>query len=118
MVDSRAGGATMKMPPSNFSQNGLARVFGFDFDDKPEAPRNTAHKRTAIIAGTVCGVVGLAILVALGGYGVWRWRKMRAHPEEQVFEKDVRSDVHGGVVDRTALQHHPLGEPARDDGPS
>ncbi len=87
----------MKMPPSNFSQNGLARLFGLDLDTDTEAPSRTAHERTAIIAGTVCGVVGLAILVALGGYGAWRWRKSHTHQEEQVHEKDVYSDVHGGV---------------------
>lgn len=113
MDHSRIGGATTKMPPSNFSQNGLALIFGLNLDDNTEAPSNTAHKKTAIIAGTVCGVVGLASLVALGGYAAWRWRKAHKHPEEQVYEKDVRSDVHGGVVEQVQLQPHSTSEQPR-----
>ena len=108
----------MKMPPSNFSQNGLARLFGLDLDTDTEAPSHTAHKRTAIIAGTVCGVVGLAILVALGGYGTWRWRKSHTYQEKPVYEKDVYSDVHGGVVEGVQLQSHSATEqPRREEGP-
>ncbi|KAL9070535.1 MAG: hypothetical protein Q9161_004832 [Pseudevernia consocians] len=114
---SRIGGATAKMPPSNFSQNGLARLFGVDLDNKTEAPSNTAHKRTAIIAGTVCGVVGLAIVVALVYYAAWRWRKSHKHPEEQVYEKDVCPDVHGGAVENIQSQPpHSTSEQPRQEG--
>ncbi|CAD6584293.1 MAG: hypothetical protein ASARMPRED_001726 [Alectoria sarmentosa] len=86
----RMGGATMKMPSSNFSQNGLARIFGVDPTDDTEAPSTTVHRKIAIIAGTVCSVVGLAIIIALGGYVAWRWQKPHADPE-QTYEKDGRA---------------------------
>ena len=104
------------MPPSNFSQNGLARLFGLDLDNETEAPSNTAHKRTAIIAGTVCGVVGLAIVVALVCYAAWRWRKSHKHPEEQVYEKDVCPDAHGGAVENVQSQPHSTSEQPRQEG--
>ena len=106
------------MPPSNFSQNGLARLFGLDLDTDTEPSSHTAQRRTAIIAGPVCGVVGLAILVALGGSGAWRWRKSHTHQEEPVYEKDVYPDVHGGVVEQVQLQSHSTTEqPRQEEGP-
>lgn len=119
MYYSRIGGATLKMPPSNFSQTGLARLFGFDLDENIQAPSNPAHRRTVIIAGTVCGVVGLAILVALGAYAACWLRKKHAHLEEPpVFEKDVYSDVHGRVVELVELPPRSTDERAKPDGPS
>lgn len=117
MDHSRIGGATVTMPPSNFSQSGLARIFGIDLDDNTKAPSNPAHRRTAIIAGTVCGAVGLAILVAMGACAAGWWRKKHTHPEERVHEKDVFSDVHGGVVERIELSADPMSEQPRQDGP-
>ena len=96
MDNSRMGGATMKMPPSSFSQRGLASMFGIELDDDTNSPPIAARKRTGIVAGTVCGIVGLAVLVLLGGYMAWRWRKMHAHVEDPVYEKDVHPDVHVG----------------------
>lgn len=115
---SRIGGATLRMPPSNFSQNGLARLFGFDLDENIQAPSNPAHRRTAIIAGTVCGVAGLAILAALGAYAAYWWRKKHTHPEDPpVFEKDVASDVHGGrVIGPVELPSHSTSEQPGQDG--
>ena len=92
------GAATMTMPPSNFTQSGLARIFGIDLDESTKAPSNTAKKRTAIIAGTVCGVVGLLLLVALGGYTVGKWSKKHTPVDEPVYEKDVNPDHHGGAI--------------------
>ena len=106
---SRIGGATMKMPSFNFSQNGLARIFGIDAVDDTEAPSSTTHKKTAIIAGTVCSIVGLAIIVALGGYMAWRWHKPHTDPE-QVYEKD------GRAVEQSELQSSSTSEQPRYDG--
>lgn len=106
----------MKMPPSNFSQIGLARVFGFDTDDSTEIPSSAAHSKTAIIAGTVCGITGLA-MVALGFYGFRLWRKRTAHPEEQWHEKDVVSDVHRVIVEPVELQANETSERPRREGP-
>ena len=100
----------MKMPPSNFSQGGLAKIFGIELTDDAKAHSNTAHKKTAIIAGTVCGVVGLAILVVLGGYVAWKWRKKHTHPEDPVYEKDVYPDAHGGVIAQNGLQPNSIAE--------
>ena len=115
---SRTGGATMRMPPDNFSSIGLARLFGADPDDEPTTPPHgdpgnepktpppAAHSETAIIVGAVCGVVGLALLVALGGYAASWWRKTRIHHEQQPHEiqgKDVGGDVRGGAVERVEL---------------
>ena len=122
---SRMGGATVKMPPSNFSQRGLASIFGINLDDGTmanqgngtKAPSNTAHNKTAIIAGTVCGVVGLAILILLGGFAAWQWRKKHTHPEDLVYEKDVLPDVHEGVIEQVELQPNSIREHSRPDGP-
>ena len=106
---SRIGGATMKMPSSNFSQNGLARIFGVDPTDDIEAPSTTVHRKIAIIAGTVCSVVGLAIIIALGGYVAWRWQK--PHTDlEQVHEKD------GRAVELSELQSYSTSEQPRQHG--
>ena len=121
---SQTGGATMKMPPSNFSQSGLASIFGIDLDVDTKAPTTTSRKKTAIIAGTVCGVVGLAALVVLGCYMAWRWRKKHAHLEDPVYEKDVHPDDHVGhpdvherAIERTEAQSNPVREQPRPDGP-
>lgn len=106
---SRIGGATMNMPSSNFSQNGLARIFGVDPVDNTEAPSGTTHKRTAIIAGTVCSIAGLAIIVAVGGYLAWRWHKPHTDPE-QIYEKD------GRAVEQSELQSNSTSEQPRQDG--
>ena len=101
---SRTGGATMRMPASNFSQSGLASMFGIDLDADTKAPRIPCRKKIAIIASTVCGIVGLAVVVVLGGYMAWRWRKVNAHIEDPIFEKDVHPDVHEGVVEQIVVQ--------------
>ena len=90
---SRTGGATMRMPPSNFSQNGLASIFGIDLDADTTSCAITSRKRTAIIAATVCGGVGLLALIVLGGCMAWRWRKKHTQVDEPVYEKDVQPDV-------------------------
>lgn len=103
----------MKVLWSNFSDDGLARIFGVDLD-ATRAPAHTAHKRNAIIAGTVCGVVGLALLVALAAYAAWNWRKTHTHPEEPMHEKDVYPDVHEEeIVERFELQSDSMREPPR-----
>ena len=118
---SRTGGATMRMPPANFSSIGLARLFGADPggdpvgdpganpDDKPTTPPHAAHSDTAIIVGAVCSVVGLGLLVALGGYAASRWRKTRIHPESEqppheIDGQDVGRNVRGGAIRRAELQ--------------
>ena len=110
---SRTGGATMRMPPANFSSIGLARLFGADPDDEPKTPPRTpphaAHSETAIIVGAVCGVLGLALLVASGGYAASWWRKTRIHPESEqptheIHRRDVGGDVGGGAVEPAELQ--------------
>lgn len=89
----------MKMPQFNFTQSGLAQIFGIDLDDNTKAPFNTANKRTAIIAGTICGAVGLAIFVALGVYAAWKWRKTHRAVEEPVHEKSVYPDAHNDQIE-------------------
>ena len=114
----------MKMPPSNFSQRGLASIFGINLDDDTKANQDNdseahskmAHKKTAIIAGTVCGVVGLAILILLGGYAAWQWRKKHTHPEDPVYEKDAFPDVYEGVIEPVELQSNSIREHQRPDG--
>lgn len=113
------------MPPSNFSQRGLASIFGINLDDDTNSNQdhdNKAHSKTpqnktAIIAGTVCGVVGLAILILLGGFVAWQWRKKHTHPEDLVYEKDVLPDVHEGVIELVELQPNSIREHPRPDGP-
>ena len=107
---SRTGGATMKMPSTNFSSIGLARLFGADADNEPKTaphaaysepkvnPPQAAHSETAIIVAAVCAVVGLALLVALGWYAASWWRKTRIHPEsEQPHHEMQARDIGGGV---------------------
>ena len=65
MVLGEFDASTMEMSPSNFSQSSLARVFSISRDDHTHASWGTAYKRTAFMAGTVCGVAGLEILVIL-----------------------------------------------------
>ena len=123
---SRTGGATMKMPPSNFSQSGLASIFGIDLDADTKAPSMSSRKKIAIIAiiaGTVCGGVVLVALVVLGVYMAWRWRKKHAHVEDPVYEKDVQPDihvghldVHEGAVERVEARSNLTGEQPRPDG--
>ena len=103
----------MKMPAANFSQNGLASIFGIRVDDDTKAPADKAHKRTAIIAGTICGIVVLAILVGLGCFVAW---KMRSADEEQPLEKDVDPDV-PREVEPVELQADALSEQPRQDWP-
>lgn len=69
---SRTGGAMMKMPPANFSSAGLARLFGAGPDDKPETPPHAAHSETVVILGVLCGLVSVALLVAVGWYAATR----------------------------------------------
>ena len=128
------GGATVKMPPSNFSQRGLASIFGINLDDDTKvnpnndtkanqgnvakAPSRTTHNKTTIIAGTVCGIVGLAILVLLGGYAARQWRKKHTHPEDPLYEKDVFPDAHEGVIEPVELQSNSIREhPRSPNGP-
>ena len=121
---SRTGGATMKMPPSNFSQSGLASIFGIALDVDTKAPTTTSRKRTAIIAGTVCGGVGLIAMVVLGGYMAWRWRKKHARLEDPMYEKDVNPDDHVGhpdvrerAIERVEARSNSVREQSRPDGP-
>lgn len=87
---SRTGGAIVKMPLSNFSQRGLASIFGINLDDDTKANQDsdnkahskTAHNKTAIIAGTVCGVVGL---ILLGGFVAWQRRENYTNPEDLLY---------------------------------
>ena len=90
----------MKMPPANFSQNGLASIFGIRIDDDTKPPTEKAHKRTAIIAGTICGTVVLAVLVGLACY-VERKKKLIA--DEPCYEKDGHASVHHEVLDPVEL---------------
>ena len=123
MDHSRMGGATMKMPPSSFSQRGLASMFGIELDDDTNDSPIAARKRTAVVAGTVCGIVGLAAFVVLGGYMAWRWRKMHAHVEDPVYEKDVHPDVHVDypdvrkeAIEKVEAQCNSIGTQSRPDG--
>ena len=99
----------MNMPAANFSQNGLASIFGIKIDDSTEAPSDKAHQRTAIIAGTICGIVALAGLVGLGWYVAGK----KKDDEEQPVEKDVDPDV----VQPVELQAAALSELPVQDGP-
>ena len=123
MEYSRTGGATMKIPLSNFSQSSLASIFGIDLDVDTQAPSIASRKRTAIIAGTVCGGVGLVALVVLGFYLAWSWRKKHARLEDPVYEKDVHPDnhvghpdVHDGAFERVEAQSNSIREQSRPDG--
>ena len=139
MHSSRTGGATMRMPPTNFSSIGLARLFGAvpddepktppedepktPPDDQPKTPPHATHSETAIIVGAVSGVVGLALLLALGGYTASWWRKNRIHPEfeqphYEIQGKEIGRDVRGGAVERVDLQaHSPREQPIHELGP-
>ncbi len=113
----------MRMPPANFSSTGLARLFGAVPADEPKTLPHAAHSETAIIVGAVCGIVGLALLVALGGYVASWWRKTRIHPESELqpheFQgDDVAGDVRGGAVERVELQAQSASErPTHELGP-
>ena len=96
----------MNMPAANFSQNGLASIFGVKMDDDIQAPADNAHKRTAIIAGTICGIVVLAVLVGLGWYTACK----KQYDEEQPLEKDVDPDVPREVVQPVELHAAALSE--------
>ena len=111
---SRTGGATMRMPAANFSQNGLASIFGIRIDDDTKPPTNEAHKRTAIIAGTICGIVVVAVLVGLGWYVV---RKKKSITDEPYYEKDGHTNVHREVVEPVELQAGAPSELPVQDGP-
>lgn len=130
----------MKMPPSNFSQDGLARLFSYgpngnietsqdnktqpSPDKKIQAPPHTAHKQTAIIAGTIGGIVGLAIIVALGWYvlpdvlrDVLRPRKKPPPFNGPYYEKDGHANASREVVQPVELQAAALSEMPVQDGP-
>ena len=113
MSFSRIGGATMNMPAANFSQNGLASIFGIKVDDDIQAPADNAHKRTAIIAGTISGIAFLAFLVGLGWYVACK----KNHDEEQLFEKDDDPIIPREVVQPVELQAASLSELPVQDGP-
>lgn len=110
----------MKMPQSNFSQSGLASIFGIDLEVDAKAPTTKSRKRTAILAGTVCGIVGLAVFVVLGGYMALRWRKMHSHLEDPVYEKDVHPDAHPdvdeGVLEKVEAPSNSIRTQSRHDG--
>ena len=106
---SRTGGATMRMPPNNFSSIGLARLFGADPDDEPKTSPHAAHSETSVIVGAVFGVVGLALLIALGGCAASWWRKTRFHPESEhqpheIHGRDVGGNGRGRAVERFESQ--------------
>ena len=116
---SRTGGATMKMPPTNFSSIGLARLFVADADDEPKTPPlktpppkipppktppHAAHSETAIIVGAVCGVVGLVLLVVLGEYAASWWRKTRIHPGSEQPPHEMQGRDVGGSVRREVVK--------------
>lgn len=102
----------MRSPAGNFSSIGLARLFGADpaYEPRtppptyePRTPPHAAHSETAIIVGAVCGVAGLALVVALGGYAASWWRKSRIHPGyeqslHKILERDIDGNVRGGAV--------------------
>ncbi len=99
----------MRMPPANFSSIGLARLFGADPDDEPKTPPHATpphaqHSKTAIIAGSVSGVVGLALLVALIWYAATRLRKTRIHPESEQPHYEILGKQVGGDVRREAVE--------------
>jgi len=56
------------MPASNFTQDGLARMFGMVELSPTAHPPDPTLKKNAIIAGSVCGAFGLGLLIALGCY--------------------------------------------------
>ena len=126
---SRTGGATMRKPPANFSSVGLARLFGADPDyepetpphvahDEPETPPHAPHSETAIVVGAVCGVVILALLVALAGYAAsWWGGKTRNHPESELPSHEIQGvnlggHVRGRVVEPVELQAPSAIDPA------
>ena len=115
----------MRKPAPNFSQSGLARIFGIELDDDANAAPVPDRKRTAIIAGTVCGVVVLAALLALAGYMAWRWRKKHAYLEDPIHEKGVEPDdhvdhpiFHEEAVERVEAQRNSTREYSRPDRPA
>ena len=103
----------MNMPAANFSQDRLASIFGIKIANNTEAPADKVHKRTTIIAGTVCGIVLLAVLVGLGWYVAGK----KKDDEEQPVEKDVDPDVPREVVRPVELQADVLREQPRQDWP-
>lgn len=136
---SRTGGATMRMPPANFSSVGLARLFSADPDDEPESPPDVPHDEpetppdvphdepetpphaphgeTAIVVGAVCGVVILALLVALRRYAAsWWGSKTRNHPETEQPPHEIQGvslggHVWGRVMDPVELHGQSASEP-------
>ena len=104
----------MNMPAANFSQDGLASIFGIKIDDSTEAPSDKAHQRTAIIAGTICGIVALTVLAGLGWYVAGR----KKADEEQPVEKDVDPDVPREAVRPVELQaDEPSEQPTKNSLP-
>ena len=127
---SRTGGATMRMPPANFSSAGLARLFSADPDDKPESPPDVPHdepetpphaphSETAIVVGAVCGIVILALLVALRGYAAsWWGGKARNHPETEQPSHEIQGvnlggHVWGGFMEPVELHGQSASEPTK-----
>ena len=102
MQYSRTGGATIRRPTGNFSSTGLARLFGADPEDAPRTSPHVAHSETSIIIGAVCGVGGLALVVALGWYAASWWRTTRIHPRDhpphEFVERGIGGNVPGGTV--------------------
>ena len=143
---SRLGGATMKTPAANFTEDGLARLFSYSQNsnvetaqdnstetaqgnktgtsqsnntdasqgNKTEAPANTGHKQTAVLAGTLGGIVALAILVGLGCYVA---REKVLATEDETFEKDGDPIVPRKVVELVERSELPVQDgslPLRD----
>ena len=68
----------MKGPAAGFTQDGLARLFGGEV----KTSSSKASHKTAKIVGSVCGVVGLALLIGLIWLAFKFWQQMRTNHEQ------------------------------------
>lgn len=101
----------MKMPPANFSSAGLARLFGAGPDDKPETPPHAAHSETVVILGVLCGLVSVALLVAVGWYAATRIHHESEQQHHEIPGVNAGGHVRGGAVEPPVeLQAHSASE--------
>lgn len=92
----------MKAPSAGFAQDGLARLFGVNL--KP-SKASSSNRKTAEIAGPICGVVGFVCLAAgfawivrkhCWGTGTSRDQEIHEKGASDIPNKDVahtREDV-------------------------